>query len=178
MASVELSAGIMSELPARIISPVLTFIGSATNGVVLYNFSPLLPYLVSDAYPTTITGFINIYKGTVPVDFSTLTSATSRSADILISIATASTTNFYLTYQITSNPAVINSAYVLASSSGTATWFRWYTALSSNVIHQIIGTVGATGSGADLEIPNTSIVSGQPYRIQNLRLQFPSSWTY
>jgi hypothetical protein len=42
----------------------------------------------------------------------------------------------------------------------------------------MIGTVGLTGSGADLEIADVNIVSGNQYKIVDLKIQFPSVWTY
>jgi hypothetical protein len=44
------------------------------------------------------------------------------------------------------------------------------------LVHQMIGTVGMTGSGADLEINNTTVVSGTVYRISNLRINFPTTF--
>lgn len=186
MAVVELSAGIMSGLPARIIYPG-TGVGGPQNGQQFdYCSMPLIPYAFSfnvgggGAY--NVTGLINIYQGTVPTDFSTLTAFNSRSADVLVSFNTTTAGLFTSTVNTSTNPSLIATAYQNASATGTATWFRWFTyngtSGSNALIHQIIGTVGATGSGADLEISSTSIVSGRAYRIQTLRIQFPSSFTY
>ena len=180
MASVELSTGIMSALPARIIFPNATSNRSNSSGLN-YNYTPLLPYNWTDFNAHYTFGFISIYQGIVPTDFSTLTTPSSRSADVLITFNCTFNVPqiFDMTINVSGNPGIINSAFVLASASGTATWFRWYTVFNNaSVVHQIIGTVGATGSGADLEIPSTAIVSGRAYRIQNLRIQFPSSWSY
>jgi hypothetical protein len=46
------------------------------------------------------------------------------------------------------------------------------------LIHGIIGTVGAVGSGADLEMTDPNMVAGQPYNITSLKIQIPSSWSY
>lgn len=143
---------------------------------------------------------INIMQGTVPTDFSTLTSSAVRSSDILCSFpvyqdTTASINpsnagNATLTYNpciLNSNPCTIGTTYVNAVASGTATWFWWRVLPNINVnpyvpvgtiIHQIIGDVGVAGSSAVLQLPSTSIVSGQPYRIQNFQLAFPTTWTY
>jgi hypothetical protein len=127
-------------------------------------------------------------KGTVPTDFSALTNYTVRSTDILVEwreIATGySSTSIHEIYpyvQRTTNPIVIGTASVGAVASGTATWF-WGLAFIANasagIYQQFIGTIGTLGSGSDLEISNTSIVSGNQYRINNLRWQLPTSYTY
>lgn len=178
MASIELSAGIMASLPARIVFPTSGQI-TANTSFLIYNYPPLLPQNVSDNSGYTTVGYISIYKGVVPTDFTGLTLPSSRSADMLVQFPVSSNI-FDLTTIVTTNPVIINTAFVLAAAAGTATWFRWYTVYAAGpaIVQQIIGTVGATGSGADLEIPTTSIVSGRAYRIQNLRIQFPSSWSY
>lgn len=188
MAVVELSAGIMSGLPARLVWPT-TANCTTTGSSNFYNWIPLLPYNFyiggyqgSASYQTT--GTINVYQGTVPSDLSTLTAYNSRSADVLVIFNCTSPGLYTSTINVSVNPAFISTAYTNATATGTATWFRWYTYNSSQdspqfqIMHQIIGTVGATGSGADLEISSTSIVSGRAYRIQTLRIQFPSSFTY
>jgi len=191
MASIELSAGVMSGLPARIVNPntSLNFPSGVASQTNVYNMAPLMPYLWDSggggggAANYNYTSWIGIYQGAVPTDFTGLTTQQSRNADRLIFLQNNGSTTFWQTSVFTTNPVVINSTYVTATVSGTATWFRLLVGNSSIaggtlVVYQIIGTVGATGSGADLEIPSTAIVSGRAYRIQNLRIQFPSSWSY
>ena len=78
----------------------------------------------------------------------------------------------------------INTNYIPATTSGTATWFAVITigvaGFSSplNILQSIYGNIGAIGSGADLEMSSNAIVAGQQYRITNLVLQFPNYWTY
>jgi hypothetical protein len=133
-----------------------------------------------------------IYKGTVPADFSTLTSFNAKISDLLITFDATSFTsstgiNQFTGSQNNVNPMVISTTYVNATASGTATWFWWFTSSAggSNTwnntaapINQIIGTIGITGSGADLTLPSVNIVSGSPYRIFNYRLQIPTEWTF
>ena len=133
-----------------------------------------------------------IFKGVVPIDFTGLTSFNAKSADLLITYdATASTSstgiNQFTGSQASINPMVITTPYVNALASGTATWFWWFTTplSGSNVwnnaivpYNQIVGTVGITGSGADLTIPSVALVAGSPYRIFNYRLQIPTEWTF
>jgi len=133
-----------------------------------------------------------IFKGVVPIDFTGLTSFNAKSADLLITYdATASTSstgiNQFTGSQASINPMVITTPYVNALASGTATWFWWFTTplsgfniWNNSVVpyNQIVGTVGITGSGADLTMPSVSLVAASPYRIFNYRLQIPTEWTF
>lgn len=131
---------------------------------------------------------LRIMKGTVPTDFSTLTNVnTSRSTDILIDYSYFHNGSNISSVN-TTNPVTLSSILVAASASGTATWF-WYVGTSSSTgagnappantpNQQFIGTVGLTGSGADLEIDNVNIVSGSSYKFTNLKIQLPTSWTW
>jgi hypothetical protein len=132
-----------------------------------------------------------LMKGTVPYDFSTLTTFGARSADVLVTFdATSYTgggTNNFVASQDNVNPIVVTSIYRTATQSGTATWFWWFTSALTGTntwsnaavpLVQIIGTVGTIGSNSDLEFSTTNIVSGQDYRVFNLRLQIPTSWVY
>jgi len=123
-------------------------------------------------------GFISIMKGTAPADFSTLIDATSRSTDKLIVFSVVAG-DFAPTVDNV-NPIIVNTSYVAASITGTASWFWWYVknADDNSLQHQVIGSVGVVGSGSDLEIPDVNLISGTAYRILNLRLQFPTTWTY
>jgi len=149
--------------------------------------------LVSHSQSTGEIGArLAIYKGTVPVDFSTLTSFNAKSADLLITYDATSFTsstgiNQFTGSQASINPMVITTPYVNALASGTATWFWWFTTPLSGTniwsnttvpINQIVGTVGITGSGADLTIPSVALVAASPYRIFNYRLQIPTEWTF
>jgi hypothetical protein len=189
MATIEFSAGLMSGLPARMTSPTTsdTSLGNDSNIPQNYSMLPLMPYgyyisSTSDGYRYQY--FIAIYKGTVPTDFSTLTAYNSRSTDVLVSYTGARTSNFISSSSFSSNPVIINSLFQAATASGTAAWFRlcthsgFSTGPANLIMHQIVGTVGATGSGADLEMGDVNIVSGRNYKISNLRIQFPSVWNY
>jgi hypothetical protein len=135
-------------------------------------------------------GRLCIMKGTVPVNFSTLTSFNAQSANVLVTFDSSANTgggaNNFIGTQDNSNPMVITTTYINAIASGTATWFWWFTSLANNTAwnnsdlpaNQIVGTVGITGSGADLTLPSVAITSGNPYRIVNYRLQIPTEWTF
>ena len=76
-----------------------------------------------------------------------------------------------------------------AQGSGTASWFilaRWNggtsgpqittsTALSG--FGALMGNIGVTNSGSDLEIPNTTITSGSTYSSAGFYLNWPLTWT-
>lgn len=136
-------------------------------------------------------GIIFLMKGVVPTSFTGLNTIGARSSDILCRFMPGNNAaGNFSTSQVNINPAVISTEYVAASASGQVTWFWWVAVRNvwNNVIytpdynaglhHSAYGTVGTSGSGADLEMPSTNIVSGELYRIRNLRLQFPSTWTY
>lgn len=128
---------------------------------------------------TNSTYWFRIYQGSVPTDFSTLTAETSRSSDLLINWEATGNAGYYLSASAASNPCLLSTLSKAASASGTATWFRSLVVSNTNVmLQQFIGTVGLSGSGADLEIDSTTIVSGNSYRVTNLRIQMPTSWTY
>jgi hypothetical protein len=126
-------------------------------------------------------------KGTVPSDLSSLTTFSSRSADALVNWYNFNFNNsnnpatLHISVSSYVTPVILSSAYVAAEASGTATWFWWTVrnipnsgnySTGNTLHHQVVGTVGTTGSGADMELPSTSIVSGQNYRFLNLRIDF------
>lgn len=128
---------------------------------------------------------INIYKGTVPTFADLGANISTRSADLLITLTGANAgaigavnTISGVTYWRVTVPT--NASATVASASGTATWFVMTASGSSGALSTnpaMLGTVGATGSGADLEIANTSIVSGQSYSTSVIYLNFPVEWT-
>lgn len=78
------------------------------------------------------------------------------------------------------------SIYKQAIKTGVATWFcfcRNYWPPTNEAIkvmgaHCIIGDIGLIGSGSDLELPDTNILLGNNYRIDNFNINIPYSWTY
>lgn len=120
---------------------------------------------------------IKIMKGTIPTDFSTLTSTTSRSADVLITFLKSGIGSPIL-ITTDANPITCWTTNQTATASGTATWFWAYSTAGSYLGCQMLGTVGVTGSGMDLEISDTNIISGQDYRVHQLRVNVPTTWNY
>jgi len=151
--------------------------GTTQNGQ--YGF---VNYTINTGGSSTQTsyGVIKLMKGTVPVDFSGLTTSSSRSSDTLV---TWTTNQIGFTFNDpTTNVdgiAEIDSPYSTASVSGIATWFWWYvtqTYSGSDTLLQLVGTVGT--SGADLIIGDTTIIAGANYRFQNLKFDIPTEYTY
>jgi hypothetical protein len=175
MATIDLSAGFMSGLPGRVFR-----YGENTTTNNLTSTSGLL--MIGQQTYGAPQAYITLMKGTAPTDFSTLTSFAARSADVLATFAVSNAD--FSPSQIGVNPSIISTVYSNATASGTATWFWWTVRPSysfdnpNSIVHQLIGTVGVTGSGADLEMGSTSIVIGNPYRILNIRISFPSTWTF
>ncbi len=149
------------------------------------SYNPLLGrFAFGGSIPPSST--ILIMKGTQPVDFTGLTTLSVRQSDILIRFSTLNSLSMWST-SVESNPVVINSEYATAEIDGTATWFWWVvqsnslnmsTMLTGEIWHQIIGSVGVSGSSSELEMGDTNVVTGNSYRITNLRLQIPTTWTY
>lgn len=121
---------------------------------------------------------IAIMKGAIPTNFTGLTLYSARSADTLVffnartDFGAASYTNFEF---------LLSTGANAATQSGTATWFWAFCSDDSpatgTIYQQFIGTVGVTGSGADLIISDTNVVSGTGYSIGSLRVKVPTSWT-
>lgn len=99
-------------------------------------------------------GFLKIYSGTPPANVQASESGTLLSTHNLGSPFAPPAVNGVL------SPTV--PADATAGASGTATHYRVFT--SGNVA-EIQGTVGASGSGADLIINDTAVVSGGPVHI-------------
>ena len=165
--------------------PGLTAKADANSGYV----ANYLRQLNGTAYPTPSRKGLYIYKGTVPTPSDVtsygLTSITALSAT---NPATFRASDLLLTYGI-SGAAVSGSAIALtlaqatAIASGTASWFclgvypgyGTYNG-ASYYPNLIVGTVTLTNGGGDIEMPSTSIISGNIYKMPQLELKFPFSY--
>lgn len=188
----EMSPALAAVIPSRICN-------SHTNDGVFYPFpnttqrTGLLQG--GSNYPNSQSAgaYLFIMQGAVPANLSTLINPQVRLADSLVTFST--TTNATITLgdfaptDVTTNPVSISTNYIPASATGTATWF-WLidspdaltptnnSLLSTTITHQVIGTVGLIGSGADLQLANVNIVAGEEIKVYNFNIQFPTSWTY
>ena len=137
----------------------------------------------SSSYLTTLVDRLDIYQGTIP-SWSSFTDASTRASDLLVTFSLSPSNSF-----VTSNTATsyriqlaITGNEATASQSGLATWFmlRNYSGSSNDLTIRgaLIGTVGITGTGADLEIPDTSIASGTAYRCSSFYINFPLEFTF
>lgn len=132
---------------------------------------------------------LTVMKGVKPLTSLELTPTLAvanifnRNSDTLILYDTAYT--HFSSRQTTVNPAIISTVFVPAKATGTATWF-WIRSWGGHpnsgnptVIGQsIIGSIGLIGSGADLEMTDVNILTGDSYRISAMKIEFATSWTY
>lgn len=162
-----------------------TFSSNSATAFLLQISSTYSPTTIATATGTTQTAILlEIYSGTKPADFSAFTNVSSVAANLLITFncgaATANgsvyedlSTTSYLRYRVGKSLG----AATLATASGTASWFllRRNPSGTGDIVANgaIMGTVGATGSGADMEIDTTSIVSGSSYRSNGFVINFP-----
>ena len=203
MATIDMSPAFGTSYTTRMLGLGTSVLANTTNTLGAAAKSPLLnSYVGSNGttpmYSADIASntYLWIMKGTAPTSFATLggDTTTRPASDILVQYTTGHNAAADFAPSIaTLNPATISTNYVAASGTGLASWFwlfqRRYGSgnagdiggswtLTTALFHQVVGTVGTVGSGADLEIPDTNIVSGNAYRILNLRLQFPTTWTF
>jgi hypothetical protein len=166
----------------------------AIPGINAY-VTPLLPFFMAGysnyGRESTNCAVVRVMSGPIPTNIETLTSAEPPPAGttVLWQLGTngdasqwAPTQNNWYT-----DPTSISSIFTPVSATGIANWFwistvQWglNRAFSGNpyfiynpAVHNIIGTVGLVGSGSDMEMLNTSLVSGQFLRVLNLRFRIP-----
>jgi hypothetical protein len=106
-----------------------------------------------DSYITIWDGTINDYSGSTKLlRMRVYGTASTESGEELITYNSSGTT--------------------AALYSGTATWFHIG---GSDSDYWAYGTVGTDGSGADLMIGTTALVSGTQYNFSNIVMKFPSA---
>jgi hypothetical protein len=184
MSTIDFSPGALVSLNGKIFSQA----NSGTSN----NTSSQAALLMSTSAAATPMGIIFVMKGIVPTDFSTLTSISARSTDILVTYRNVATIgiNDFSSSQIGQNPVSITTLYESATQTGTATWLWWMSVTSvtpfatpyynatATPFTQVIGTIGTSGSGADFIMASTSIVTGTQYRLVNLQVQLPNPWVF
>lgn len=172
MAKIEFSQGFMSGLPARIVKNI------GVNSRDIQNMG-----LLSYTHPgPQACPYFSIFKGTKPsiAAFKANYASLMTNDSLLKFIHDLDKSPIELSPTVISNPVVISSIYKAADKTGTAAWFCLYRRYTDNSVqgHAILGDVGLTGSGADLELPDLNIVAGNLYRIDNFKINLPSSWEY
>jgi hypothetical protein len=178
MAKIEFSQGFMSGLPARIARVT----GSIPGDVNTEQSHGL--FGSGGANGTYSAGSFRIYKGVKPaISFikNTTNALNAFNNDLLLTFEEEK--GDFSNTIIVSNPIVVRSTYISSIKSGTAAWFcmgRTRKGYDKHIVfnHAIIGDVGLIGSGADLELPDLNIVAGISYRIDNFKINLPSSWEY
>lgn len=175
--TIEFSPELLTNQRKNIIFPTANAVTINTSSFNLY---PLLPKNYDLDTVGEITGYIKIMKGPVPTNFTTLTKTTDHSANVLVTYTIDDTEVFQTFTDVDSNPVQIRTTYQTANANGTASWFWWVVTepeANSNIVgHQIVGTIGTVGSSSDLEMANTTIVTGKYYRISSLKIGFPSTY--
>lgn len=175
--TVEFSPALLTDQRKNIIFPTANAVTINVSSVNLY---PLLPKNYDLNGVGEITGYIKIMSGTAPNDFTTLTKTTDYSANVLVTYTINDTDVFGTFTDVVSNPVEIKTTYQTANANGTASWFWWVVTepeANSNIVgHQIVGTIGVSGSNSDLEMANTTIETGKYYRISNFLFIFPSTY--
>lgn len=88
---------------------------------------------------------------------------------------------------IDNNPAVsikfgLNSDRYVVVNEGVPTWFVYYVGPTNNALYNtkgfsVVGTAGAVGSGADMEIVNNVLTAGQEFIFQDVNVVMPSNIT-
>ena len=176
MASVEFSLGFRTGLPSRLLR--YASIGEAGNA---YQDHGLLSHSIYGIRP-----FFYIFSGskkTVQYCRDNTNSSNLINNNCLIKFTIEDLGNTTLTG---ADFIKFVSLYKQATKSGLATWFCFSRQMNDSTnqttmtmgAHSIIGDIGLIGSGADLELPDTNIVLGQNYRIDNFKINIPYSWTY
>ena len=159
--------------------------------------TPLLPFFMAGnfksgfGFPSTNCAVVRVMSGPIPTNIETLTSAEPPPAGttVLWELGTNGNASQWAPTQDNwyTDPTTISSIFTPVSATGIANWFwistvRWGSDGSSisgaffsynPAVHNIIGTVGLVGSGSDMEMLNTSLVTGQFLRLLNLKFQLP-----
>lgn len=185
MPVVEISAGAWTNFANRItnFTGVTPVTGANPGGSI--SATPIL----STASGSAAVSVIRIYSGTRQSAWMGTT--TSADAGRLIEWPSTYYTSLIgpVTYTVTGTSPLTTTTQIItglkaATASGTASWFLLGMvngdagAPGTTLFQQITGTVGVPGSGADLIMDTTTIVSGELYKVADLTLTFSSVFTY
>lgn len=152
--------------------------GSAST----YNMLALLNTFLNGIYNGPSFGFPGLYlfKG-VPPTQAELDTAEASATNVAVITSSFRYSDLLLYLHPSTAAAVKNSLQLsftptAATASGTATWFMLGAQKNSSYYGVLqTGTLDVIGSGADLEIGNTSIVSGTVYKQPAMNIVFPNS---
>lgn len=185
MPVVEISAGAWTNFANRITN----FTGvSPVSGAAISTAYKGLPILTSNG--VSATSVIRIYSGARQSTWMTTT--TGADAGLLVqfvstidysSVVGPVTSTVTGTSPLTTTTQIITGLKA-ATATGTASWFLLGSVNNPSSIpgttlyQQITGTVGVPGSGADLIMDTTTVVSGELYKVADLTLTFSSVFTY
>jgi hypothetical protein len=153
---------------------------SWSKHIVGGNF-PVGPAVLSGS-STSGAATLLIYKGT-PETFPSFTDRATRASDVLITFTlganTASFTQLGTVGQFSRWIIGKQLTQTSAAASGLASWFLLCRSGTTSLTDKgaLLGTVGLVGSGADLEVASTNIVSGQYYTSAGLYINMPYDWT-
>lgn len=118
---------------------------------------------------------IYLCANTIPVATPTVSNINSNKLITWIQVGSTDLSPTVTTGQT----CVISTTANVATATGTATWFTMCVVVAgTTAVSSVTGTVGLIGSGADLEIADTSITAGTSYRVSNFTLTLPSTFTY
>jgi hypothetical protein len=153
-------------------------IDDSTNGILTSGSSTSASIISGSG--TSSVSLLLIYKGTAAT-FPALTDRSTRASDLLITFTIPTSSQYQnLGYSGTNLQYVIGKCQTVttASASGTAAWFILCRSGTTSMTDKgaMIGTVGTLGSGADLEIANVDIVSGQSYQSTGMLISLPQGW--
>ena len=154
-------------------------VGGSSNPYSLYTLLNIFTYGVSN-WPAYGFPGLYLFKGVPPTQAELDTAEASatnvtaltgvfRYSDLLLYMHTASVSAVKNSLQVGLTPSA-------AVAAGAATWFMLGAQKDSSYYGVFqTGTVGLIGSGADLEIADTNILSGTIYKQPAMNIVFPNS---
>jgi len=179
MAYIELSPLFANGNASSVLSSLYRTVGTVNVNDAT---SPLIQGFSTSGTSTCTTVRLTVFSGVRPA-VPPLSVSTPSGATLLATFPVGNVLGSGLS-QHDDNFFVVRTSYVAAAASGLATFFILAAQFSNNITavptysnnnaaHCITGDIGTVGSGADLEIANTSIVAGEQVRILNLRFRIP-----
>ena len=159
-----------------------TVISPSGTSFHLINQSTQSPSAMTLSGSNTTAGLLIIYKG-APETFPSFSDRATRASDVLITFTLPSGTGSYTDVGLVSQQRRFifgkHLAQQAAAASGIATWFLLCRSGTTSLTDKaaVIGTVGLVGSGSDLEVPTTNIISGDYYTSAGIYMNFPQNWT-